>query len=279
MFGRETSSLYEETTPVKLARTAGFDFSNTLRNIKLEEDTVLIRYGLTGFRKNEHRFYEVINHSRAIINAMHKLRSSLILERADIPVPTIFISRSEIKQKDLPVIRRLELHSRGTDIVLVKSLSNIPHGDYYSKFVDNIAEYRVHVFNGEVIRVQKKVPTEEEHWIHNVSHGYDLRDTFKHNIKIENSIFQDSISAVDCLDLNFGAVDILVSKDSKHCILEVNTAPRLNRFGRELYSIYLNEHIENEIDILSFPRIRENIGRLANGLPVKYRDIKKKEEE
>lgn len=277
--GSETSRLYEQTTPFKLAECSGFEFSRYVPKPPRREDNVLIRYGKTSYANREWRYKKIINTASSIELASNKLESLLQLERNGIPIPKMFLRKSEITQRDLPVIRRRAYHSRGSDIILVNALYNIPNGDYYSKLIDSKSEYRVHVFNGEVIRIQLKIKDSEresemDEFVHNFENGYVLSDTYTHDLEVEKSILQLSIDAVGLLGLTFGAVDVLIDKDNNPYVLEVNSAPRLNKYGRQLYTLYFYKLLGWDISqFKNRGRIRENKGANSNGLPVEFREI------
>jgi predicted ATP-grasp superfamily ATP-dependent carboligase len=278
LVGRETSKLYENTTPVKLAEMLKFTFAKSLRGIRPTEEDTLVRYGIAGNREKDYLFGTVINSGESIIKASNKRMSALILQRRKIPSPKIFLHVEDIRATDLPVVRRLKHHSRGSDIKLVTSLRHIPQGDYYSKFIESNCEYRIHVFDGKAIRVQLKVKGEEtvdddRDFIHNVENGFLLKDTFDHNLNLEKEMIPIAENAVKLLGLDFGAADVLVGKDNKPYILEVNSAPRLCKFGRQLYTIYLYEKLGIKYDLATYARVRLNEGKSGNGLPIKYREI------
>jgi glutathione synthase/RimK-type ligase-like ATP-grasp enzyme len=107
--------------------------------------------------------------------------------------------------------------SGGKGIVLATSLRSIVNAPLYTKQLAIKGEYRVHVFNGEVIDYQKKRKREEA--IENGDIAEDIRNI--------NNGWVYSIRATRALGLNFGAVDIIRDINRRSYILEVNTAPGL----------------------------------------------------
>jgi glutathione synthase/RimK-type ligase-like ATP-grasp enzyme len=113
--------------------------------------------------------------------------------------------------------------------------------DYFAEYIPTAKEYRVHVFNGRIIRVAEKILTDAENacpYIRNHEHGCTFRRP-----RPELGVFQEAIaaSAVQSLNLNFGAVDLIVGDDGNSYVLEVNTAPACSpRTGRE----YVNAMME-----------------------------------
>ena len=270
------SRLYQHTTSYKVARINNFKFINSLKDVNIKDNDILIRYGNSDYESRDVLFHKVINRAESIRKSKNKLLSSLLLKQHNIPIPEIFTNTSDLNKKSFPVLRRLKFHSRGSDIIFIKFKKDIVEGDYYSKFIKSDLEYRIHVFSNEIIRIQKKVPRKgiRKQFVHNFENGYLLVDNFEHNILLERNLVPLSIRCVQLLGLDFGAVDIIISKDHKPYVLEVNSAPRLNLYGRELYSFYLKQYLGIVHSIYDYRRLRMNQGKYSNNLPIKFRDIK-----
>jgi glutathione synthase/RimK-type ligase-like ATP-grasp enzyme len=112
------------------------------------------------------------------------------------------------------------------------------HGDadFFTKYVPNKREYRVHVFRGEVIRVQGKyLDRPEDHtnrYIQNHGQGFGFRTP---KLALRPDRTEQAINAVAALGLDFGAVDLLVGEDGLTYVLEVNTAPKCSPLTLERY--------------------------------------------
>lgn len=101
----------------------------------------------------------------------------------------------------------------------------------YTKYVPKKDEFRVHVVNGEVVDVQRKVIKKEKldsgediNWkIRNLDNGFIYQ---RENISVPDEVKDVSIQAVAQVGLDFGAVDVVVDINSKKpYVLEINTAP------------------------------------------------------
>lgn len=108
----------------------------------------------------------------------------------------------------------------------------LPDAPLYTKGVSNKGEYRVHVFDGEVILYQKKsrrvdedgevVTAEgEEADVRNLASNWIYRTG---NLNRLERVEELALDAIDALGLDFGAVDIINDNDSEVYVLEVNTA-------------------------------------------------------
>ncbi|RLC82920.1 MAG: hypothetical protein DRI61_00860 [Chloroflexi bacterium] len=284
-----SSNLYDKTTGVKLAEINNWTPINNFRDIQIEEEDVLIRYGVSSYPNKDLEFDYVLNKADDIKLASNKLRCSRYLLLHGVLTPTIYIEKDLIEE--FPVLGRRRYHSRGDDIVFIENRRQLrrDHSNYYVKYIDGIAEYRLHVFRNldnpedyEAIRLCKKINTSgEEHRIRNVEHGYVFKDHYHHDIEIEEDIIREGIRAMKTIGLDFGAIDVLIERETLlPWILEINTAPRLNKYGRQLYSYYFNYMVNcgEELNRDQYSRIRQNEGRYSVPLPIRFRDIVKEED-
>jgi hypothetical protein len=274
-----------EPTVTKLARQTGFTFISKPQDIEhkisITED-ILIRYGYTKYPELDILFHRVINPVSSLNSSINKLLSFKLMQLAHIPMPKLYMGTSKqldvitpknlIRKKDLPVLRRKIRHTRGTDIVMVKDIHHIPSGDFYVQYIPTDIEYRVHIIKNMCARIQKKVPKPEcdNSFIHNVEHGYKLEDTFEHDNKLEQKLSKIAKATTKALDLDFAAIDILVQKKwygTKLYVLESNTAPHLDKYGRQLYAWYLRAiTIDADEDIDQYDMIEYN--HANNGVTV-----------
>lgn len=111
----------------------------------------------------------------------------------------------------------------------------LPQALLYTRAVPNNGEYRVHVFNGEVILYQKKsrrvdedgnvlTPEGEEADVRNLASNWVYRTS---NLRRLERVEQLAVSAISAIGLDFGAVDIIKDENGDVFILEINSAPGL----------------------------------------------------
>lgn len=154
------------------------------------------------------------------------------------------------------VCRTLLSASSGRGIVIADNLDSLVTAPLYTKYIKKKWELRVHILNNRPIHIQqkKRLSTEQleargitnrNKYIRNLENGYIFSSELDVSEATKNEAILQSNRAIVALGLDFGAVDILVTKDDEVFVLEVNTAPGLEgttltryyeAFKRELLS-------------------------------------------
>ena len=139
---------------------------------------------------------------------LDKLKQHSLFEKAGISVPKVIALEGQIL--------RTKEHRGGRDIKFLDK-------HYVMEWIEKEREYRVHVFGGKVIRVARKVPHgEAKIWNNENAH-------FKYELKtLPIGLKTLAVRAVEALGYDFGAVDIIMDKNKKLYVLEVNSAPGLD---------------------------------------------------
>jgi carbamoylphosphate synthase large subunit len=188
-------------------------------------------------------FDHCINHPNSVDLAVNKLKAFEVFLRNELPTPRWTPSRNialSWLDRGFSVVVRSRLcgHS-GQGIELIKdNTEELPFAPLYTRYINKQAEYRVHVYNGQVIDFQQKRRRQAHHnpnWqIRSHINGWNYTRTFNPILTSDetNRIKLAGIAAVRTLGLTFGAVDIVTSGSNSPYILEVNTAPGLE--GRTL---------------------------------------------
>lgn len=117
---------------------------------------------------------------------------------------------------------------------------DIPNAPLYTAYIPKKAEYRIHIFNGEVIDIQQKKKKREfekdsrDTRIRNLKNGYVYT---RGDIDPPTGMGDLAIRAVRSLGYQYGAVDIIYNEKQNKCfVLEVNSRPGLMGTTLERYS-------------------------------------------
>lgn len=185
------------------------------------------------------RQVKLLNAPGSVNTAANKLSALQALQSAGVRIPE-FTTNIRTAQGWLyagaTVVERHELRGNSgagirivnnTDDEMPNTLNAAP---LYTKFLSKQAEFRVHVFKGEVIDYieKKKVSSERRDatfnaYISSINSGWVFCRTDVRDLPEVRTI---AIRAVQALGLDFGAVDVVLS-DGLPFVLEVNTAPGL----------------------------------------------------
>jgi hypothetical protein len=187
---------------------------------------------------DETPWHDVVNHPDVVHHAKNKLTCFQALQAQEfnnyvIPWTT---DQQQVRQwldERHTVFARTTLtgHSGAGIIELSGSGSPIPDAPLYTKYIQKKAEFRVHVVDETSIFVTQKVArpgAEVTNWhVRSHQNGFIFQEPSR-NLPTGLIDRLESLagSAIDLLDLDFGAVDIIWnSKSDRLYFLEVNTAP------------------------------------------------------
>ena len=139
-----------------------------------------------------------------------------------------------------PVIVRPNHHFGGRDFYLCNNLWEVNEAReeidgwlYISEVIFKDYEFRFYVFEGRVVAVAEKYSAESGGGSWNLERGYDDAWTILPRSKWVRRGAYDAVYAMSLSNLKFGAVDVIVKRDSnahrgmQPYVLEINTAPRI----------------------------------------------------
>ena len=203
---------------------------------------VILRWGSTEvFNRLKTRLE--LNSLEAVTNTSNKLLMMQNLVDAGISTPKILFNPIDNNVTDEFVDETGHFYVRGQNQE-VRYTNELRYGDLYvSKPIENKRrEYRVHVFNGEVISIYEKVPNEEGiKLFKSFNCSFKLRDI--ENCKLSKADQEMCVKAVNSLGLLFGGVDAIHDKDQNVFVSEVNSAPALNGTNINRYVDKITEYI------------------------------------
>lgn len=195
--------------------------------------------------------YDCLNDSGSVSVASDKLLSLKQLSLSGVSVPEWTIDRQIasgwLKEGHTVVCRGTLVGSSGQGITLVSDpLCELPFVPLYTKYTKKKDEYRVHVFDGKVIDIQRKmrkksVPDQQVDWkIRNLAGGFIFG---REGVNPDDTVLEESCRAVTSLGLLFGAVDIGDHPETGTRVYEVNTAPGLEGSTVDSYVKALKEYL------------------------------------
>tara|TARA_Y100001973_G_scaffold106774_1_gene187462 strand:+ start:8234 stop:9004 length:771 start_codon:yes stop_codon:yes gene_type:complete len=178
----------------------------------------------------------LINNPENVKRASDKLK---FFENAECRKPEWFthaqIASEYGEENGVTIVARHVLNGNsGEGIELIEPGEYMPYAPLYTAYMPKKNEYRVHVFRGQVIDVQRKarkreVPDDEVNWkIRNNANGFIFARNGDALGDIPPDVLDQAVQAVQSLGLDFGAADVIFNeRQSLAYVLEVNTAPGL----------------------------------------------------
>lgn len=215
------------------------------RSNKLFKADLVLRWGSTENFPNLRSKIE-LNDLEAVKKASNKLLMMKTLKENNIPTPEIcFDMNNESMINSLRdenggfYVRGQNQEIRYDDEVRSTDL-------YVSKPIENKRrEYRVHVFNGEIVGIYEKVPREENVQLFK-SHNCDFQSRNPENCRVSKEDQEMCIKAVNSLGLLFGGLDLCRTSDRKCYVLEVNSSPALNTPNVDRYFNLIMRYYEEK---------------------------------
>lgn len=189
---------------------------------------------------NYGRDYEFANLNTNVI--FNKLEAYHILNENGIRQPKIYLKGDEIPDEAFPLLARKEYHSQGRDIIYIHDREQLENEledfmyDFLVEYIPKKSEYRVHVLRDYATVVSVKVNPDGngDPIVRSKRNGWkQINYEGRWVEELENL----AIKAMDALDYDFGAVDI-IRKGKRLYILEVNSAPGLEPRKLQLYADY-----------------------------------------
>jgi len=208
-------------------------------NFRAAEATI-INWGRTSWPEGmvERPDWNVINAPNHVANATNKLSFFQTVDD-DLTVP--WTTDIEVARGWPKTVARTILNGHsGAGIQIVERGVDIPVAPLYTKYVPKTSEWRIHVFNGVVIDIQRKVRDPEREptdWgVRSHANGFIYIRGYE-PASWHDSIGEYALRALNDLSLSFGAVDVIWSNHyERPFVLEVNTAPGLEGQTVEHYA-------------------------------------------
>lgn len=197
------------------------------------KDKVVINWGCGHALPREVLKCHVINKSEAVYNAISKttfLRLCTIAKVRTVPWTDRTWEAQMWADHGNKVYCRTQTEGRqGQGIVITDAGQSVTRASLYTKAIENDREYRVHVCDGEVIAVHRKVhdgeteTKETTDQVRNTENGW----LFRRVTIYPKDISAQAVPAIKAAGLDFGVVDVLYD-GTQAWVLEANTAPGID---------------------------------------------------
>lgn len=233
-------------TGKSLAKYLGYNFAESSNDIP-NGNIVAVRYG-NAQRLNYGVTDLEINSRNSILRMSSKHNLKRYLEETGVMTPEYYTLESLPKSVEFPVLTRNEKHRAGRDINVINSWEDLEgkEFDYIVPFYPTLREYRVHVFDGNVVKIFRKYPsgrqskgksTLENPRIRTTNYGWEYVRSDLDQVLCSGSMVKTSLEVYSAIGCVFGAIDMAWSKQLERWIVwEINSAPSLNSSSLELYA-------------------------------------------
>jgi len=176
--------------------------------------------------------------------ATHKLKAFNAFKKHGVSAPLYTTSKKEALEwcKKGTVLGRQLLRGNSGKGIFILNTENERVGKLYTLYVKKHREFRVHVINGTVERIQEKLLRKGSppSLIRSYDNGYVFCEP---KCMPPDTVLSNAIAAVKACGLDFGAVDVIYNdKQERAYVLEVNTAPGISTHTAEIYANAFRKH-------------------------------------
>lgn len=194
-----------------------------------------------GYSKQTEFIHNKNDYWKWIDFAVNKLKTFVILDDNKIPIVDYTAEKDTAQgwlNQGHTVIARATLNGfGGQGIDIITPDMELPNAVLYTIYKKKKHEFRVHVIRGEVVDVtqkKKRKNTPIDTKIRNFKNGWVY---CRSDIHISDALKHLALNAVEALNLEHGAVDIIWNELlDKYFVLEINTAPGLVGTTLETYT-------------------------------------------
>jgi len=194
-----------------------------------KEDDVVLRWGCTSIAPtppltitlNKSTSISIVNNKSFFRNVLQENVPEIV------PKTWFFRENTEITY---PCIIRPGTHSQGYNIIFASKKESIPEHNhpvfqnmYISEYIPKVAEYRVCFIQGLVAWVANKIPANPDAIAWNVAQGGKFENVAWKKWPID--VIETAYKAYKLSGLYLGGVDVMVDKDGRSYVLEINSAP------------------------------------------------------
>jgi len=201
--------------------------------LEFKEEDIILRWGCTSLTPTP-PLTTILNKSVAIhcVNNKTFFRQALQKQAPQLIPRTWFTY--EDPEITYPCILRPQTHAQGKNLFFCENKKDLefhlshnpifPNTCYYiSEYIPKVAEYRVMFIQGLVAWVATKIPANPEAIAWNVAKGGKFANVKWKNWPID--VIETAYQAYIISGLYLGGVDVMVDKNGRSYVLEINSAP------------------------------------------------------
>ena len=194
---------------------------------KPKVDSVVINWGNSGFY-DEFEGCLMLNGPELICQVKNKLDFFKNMSGNEW-LPPFWTNKEDIPDEAFPIVCRTILtgHS-GAGIVVADTRDDVVDCQLYVKYIKKMKEFRIHVGHDNIISEQQKVAKKGQEpldWkIRSHQNGFIYQ---RQGIDVPMACRGSALACLAKTGLDFGAVDVIYTKDERVYVLEINTAPGL----------------------------------------------------
>jgi len=181
-----------------------------------------------------------VNNRLAINVARNKFQTFLYLDgKVNIVPYTIEKRQAQLWLDDKSMVFGRSLYGYGgKDIERITTTEQLEasRAPLFTRYIKKKKEFRVHCVKGETLiqEKRKRRGVEHDHQVRNLTGGWVFCTEVIGDLPELRKL---ALETIDCLGLDFGAVDIIWNeKENKYYVLEVNTAPGLCQTTASFYA-------------------------------------------
>lgn len=171
------------------------------------------------------------------------------MESRGVSVPDFWVEKQSVPEDTKVVCRTVLRGHSGAGIVISNSRADLVDAPLYTRYVKKEQEYRVHVMGDKAFFVQRKAKksgVEQVNWdVRNLANGFVFVMISMGDVATQ--VKEEAVKAIAALGLDFGGVDVVLGRDGKAYVLEVNTACGLEERTAEYYKQAFEEYLNNEV--------------------------------
>lgn len=230
------------------------DVDHFVQCLEDSSDKVVIRWGCTANIPNRRELgVTIINKAKGIHKVADKLGFRAILNEAQLCPITYFDHVDFLENPNFnfpyPYIVRGSNHSQGRNLDLcrtyyevVEACAKYPEGYYINQFINKVAEYRVFCFEGRIIAVTEKHPEDKSAIAWNEAQGGAIENVRWGDWPLQ--VCSVALESFALSGLDFGGVDVIVDKNDKAYVLEINSAPSSSPYRQKCFAKAIDHMLE-----------------------------------